>query len=59
MPVTVMCTKSFMQQNLADGSLGEGTGKKLGRMSVKDLANCESDLASHFGNDLTTISVRP
>ncbi|KAF8488076.1 SNF2 family N-terminal domain-containing protein [Gautieria morchelliformis] len=27
------------KQNLADGSLGEGTGKKLGRLSVKDLAN--------------------
>ncbi|KAF8512668.1 SNF2 family N-terminal domain-containing protein [Hysterangium stoloniferum] len=27
------------KQNLADGSLGEGTGKKLGKLSIKDLAN--------------------
>ncbi|KIJ39030.1 hypothetical protein M422DRAFT_175767 [Sphaerobolus stellatus SS14] len=29
------------KQNLADGSLGEGTGKKLGRLSVADLAACK------------------
>ncbi|KAF7289976.1 SNF2 superfamily protein [Mycena indigotica] len=27
------------KQNLADGSLGEGKGKKLGRLTVKELAN--------------------
>ncbi|RDB16047.1 putative ATP-dependent helicase C23E6.02 [Hypsizygus marmoreus] len=27
------------KQQLADGSLGEGTGKKIGRLSVKELAN--------------------
>ncbi|KAJ7336392.1 SNF2 superfamily protein [Mycena albidolilacea] len=27
------------KQDLADGSLGEGKGKKLGRLSVRDLAN--------------------
>ncbi|KAK7046715.1 putative ATP-dependent helicase C23E6.02 [Favolaschia claudopus] len=27
------------KQNLADGSLGEGNGKKIGRMSVRELAN--------------------
>ncbi|EKM56552.1 uncharacterized protein PHACADRAFT_207772 [Phanerochaete carnosa HHB-10118-sp] len=27
------------KKDLADGSLGEGTGKKLGRLSVKELAN--------------------
>jgi len=27
------------KKNLADGSLGEGTGKKIGRLSVKELAN--------------------
>ncbi|KAG2133197.1 P-loop containing nucleoside triphosphate hydrolase protein [Suillus bovinus] len=28
-----------LQRNLADGSLGEGSGKKIGRMSVRELAN--------------------
>ncbi|KAJ7770573.1 SNF2 superfamily protein [Mycena metata] len=27
------------KQNLADGSLGEGNGKKIGRLSVRELAN--------------------
>ncbi|KAG1719796.1 P-loop containing nucleoside triphosphate hydrolase protein [Suillus lakei] len=27
------------KRNLADGSLGEGSGKKIGRMSVRELAN--------------------
>ncbi|KAK0211484.1 SNF2 family N-terminal domain-containing protein [Armillaria fumosa] len=27
------------KQNLADGSLGEGNGKKIGKLSVKELAN--------------------
>ena len=27
------------QKNLADGSLGEGSGKKMGRLNVKQLAN--------------------
>ncbi|CCM00776.1 uncharacterized protein FIBRA_02818 [Fibroporia radiculosa] len=27
------------KKNLADGSLGEGTGKKIGRLSVRELAN--------------------
>ncbi|TFY75227.1 hypothetical protein EWM64_g8785 [Hericium alpestre] len=27
------------KKNLADGALGEGTGKKIGRLSVKELAN--------------------
>ncbi|KAJ7136080.1 SNF2 family N-terminal domain-containing protein [Mycena epipterygia] len=27
------------KQNLADGSLGEGSGKKIGRLSVRELAN--------------------
>ena len=30
------------KKNLANGSLGEGNGKKIGRLSVKELANCES-----------------
>jgi len=31
-----------LQKNLADGSLGEGSGKKIGRLSVKQLAGCTS-----------------
>jgi len=27
------------KKNIADGSLGEGTGKKIGRLSVRELAN--------------------
>jgi hypothetical protein len=35
-------SKAFtQQQNLADGSLGEGKGKKIGRLSVRELANRE------------------
>lgn len=30
------------KRNLADGSLGEGSGKKVGRLSVKELATRES-----------------
>ena len=29
------------KKNLADGSLGEGNGKKVGRLSVKELASCK------------------
>ena len=29
----------IIQKNLADGSLGEGSGQKMGRLSVKQLAN--------------------
>lgn len=29
----------YIQKNLADGSLGEGSGQKMGRLSVKQLAN--------------------
>lgn len=28
-----------IQKSLADGSLGEGSGQKMGRLSVKQLAN--------------------
>ena len=29
------------KQGLADGSLGEGTGKKMARLSVRELASCQ------------------
>ncbi|OSX63442.1 hypothetical protein POSPLADRAFT_1045766 [Postia placenta MAD-698-R-SB12] len=34
------------KKNLADGSLGEGNGKKLGRLSVRELANCMSMIST-------------
>ena len=33
------CGLRNLQKNLADGSLGEGNGKKVGRLSVKQLAS--------------------
>ncbi|KAF9220758.1 hypothetical protein BS17DRAFT_786466 [Gyrodon lividus] len=38
------------KKNLADGSLGEGTGKKIGRLSVRELANLFG--LDHRGNVL-------
>lgn len=38
------------KRNLADGSLGEGSGKKIGRMSVRELANLFG--LDHRGNRL-------
>ena len=34
--------RNHLQKNLADGSLGEGSGKKVGRLNVKQLAGCMS-----------------
>lgn len=31
--------RNSIQKSLADGSLGEGSGQKMGRLSVKQLAN--------------------
>ena len=36
-----------LQKNLADGSLGEGNSKKMGRLSVKQLAGCTSFSSPH------------
>ena len=36
---TLSDLRNHIQKSLADGSLGEGTGQKMGRLSVKQLAN--------------------
>ncbi|KAL5514334.1 hypothetical protein ACEPAG_2422 [Sanghuangporus baumii] len=38
------------KRNLADGSLGEGNGQKIGRLSVRELANLFG--LDHYGNRL-------